>query len=128
MDLQTSDAKILLRCMVAMASADEKLHAEEISVISAVFEKIAGHPLDGQLLHDMFEVSRKERFSIFDDESFAAEFSPELKRLIVKACYLVKIADRAVVESELDMMATIAAGLNISEIELSQLIREVSSG
>ena len=46
----------------------------------------------------------------------------------MKACYLVKIADRAIAESELDVMATIAAGLDISEIELSQLIREVSSG
>jgi uncharacterized tellurite resistance protein B-like protein len=128
MDLQKSDAKILLRCMVAMASADEKLHAEEVGVISAVFEKIAGCPLDEKLLQDMFEVSRKERFSIFDDESVAAQFSPELKRLIVKACYLVKIADRAIAKSELDVMATIAAGLDISEIELSQLIHEVSSG
>jgi uncharacterized tellurite resistance protein B-like protein len=128
MDLQKSDAKILLRCMVAMASADEKLHAEEVGVISAVFEKIAGCPLDEKLLQDMFEISRKERFSIFDDVSVAAQFSPELKRLIVKACYLVKIADRAIAESELDVMATIAAGLDISEIELSQLIHEVSSG
>jgi uncharacterized tellurite resistance protein B-like protein len=128
MDLQKSDAKILLRCMVAMASADEKLHAEEVGVISAVFEKIAGCPLDEKLLQDMFEISRKERFSIFDDVSVAAQFSPELKRLVVKACYLVKIADRAIAESELDVMATIAAGLDISEIELSQLIHEVSSG
>src|SRR5262245_32234319 len=128
MDLQKSDAKILLRCMVAMASADNKLHPEEISVISTVFEKIAGQPLEERLLHDMFEITRKERFSIFNDESFANEFSPELKRLIVKACYLVKIADRAIVESELDVMATIAAGLDISELELSQLIHEVSSG
>ena len=63
MDLQKSDAKILLRCMVAMASADEKLHAEEISVISAVFEKIAGHPLDETLLHDMFEIGRDEQLA-----------------------------------------------------------------
>src|SRR5262245_43640649 len=111
MELQKSDAKILLRCMIAMASADEKLHPEEIGVISAVFEKIAGHPLDEKLLQAMFDVNRKERFSIFEDESFAAGLSPEFKRLIVKACYLVKIADRAIVESELDAMATIAAGL-----------------
>jgi tellurite resistance protein len=128
MDLQKSDAKILLRFMIAMASADGKLHAEEIGVIAAVFEKIAGHPLDERLLQDMFDVNRKEQFSIFDDDSFAAEFSPELKRLIVKACYLVKIADREIAESELDMMATIAARLDISGIELSQMIREVSSG
>jgi uncharacterized tellurite resistance protein B-like protein len=128
MDLQRSDAKILLRFMIAMASADEKLRAEEIGVISAVFEKIAGHPLDEKLLQDMFEVNRKEQFSIFDDESLTAEFSPEFKRLIVKACYLVKIADGEIAESELDMMATIAARLDISGIELSQLIREVSSG
>jgi hypothetical protein len=126
MDLQKSDAKILLRCMLAMASADGRLHREEISVISAVFEKVAGHPLDEELLRNMFEASRKERISIFDDESFGAEFSPQLKRLIVKACYLVTIADRTIAESELDVMATIAARLDISEIELSQLIREVS--
>jgi uncharacterized tellurite resistance protein B-like protein len=128
MDLQKSDAKILLRFMIAMASADGKLHAEEIGVIAAVFEKIAGHPLDKQLLQDMFEANRKEQFSIFDDIPVAAELSPEFKRLIVKACYLVKIADRQIAESELDMMATIAARLNISGSELSQMIREVSSG
>src|SRR5262244_1953729 len=115
MDLQKSDAKILLRCMVAMASADERLRAEEISVISGVFEKLSGHRLDETLIHDMFEIGRDERLSFLDDESFAATCSPELKRLIVKACYLVKIADGEIVESELDVMATIAAGLNISE-------------
>jgi len=127
-DLQKSDAKILLRCMVAMASADEKLHADEVGVISSVFEKLCGHPLDETLLHDMFKISREEQIAFLNDESFAATCSPELKRLIMKACYLVKIADGAIADSELDMMATIAAGLDISETELSQLIREVSSG
>jgi uncharacterized tellurite resistance protein B-like protein len=114
--------------MVAMASADEKLHVDEISVISGVFEKLAGYPLDETLIHEMFEIGRDEPLAFLDDESFAATCSAELKKLIVKACYLVKIADQAIAESELDMMATIAAGLDISETELSQLIREVSSG
>ena len=112
--------------MVAMASADEKLHADETSVISNVFEKLSGMRLDETLINDMFEIGRDEPLAFLDDESFAATCSPELKRLIIKACYLVKIADRAIAESELDMMATIAAGLDISETELSQLIREVS--
>jgi uncharacterized tellurite resistance protein B-like protein len=114
--------------MVAMASADEKLHVDEISVISGVFEKLAGCPLDETLIHEMFEIGRDEPLAFLDDESLAATCSAELKKLIVKACYLVKIADRAIAESELDVMATIAAGLDISETELSQLIREVSSG
>src|SRR5262245_62017818 len=117
MDLQKSDAKILLRFMIAMASADQKLHAEEIGVIATVFEKIAGHPLNEKLLQDIFEANRKEQFSVFDDVPSADEFSSEFKRLIVKACYLVKIADRQIAETELDMMATIAARLNISGIE-----------
>jgi uncharacterized tellurite resistance protein B-like protein len=126
MHLQKADAKILLHCMIAMASADEKLHPEEISVISSVFEKVTGHPLDETHLRDMFEIGRNER--LLDDKSFAAKCSPELKRLIMKACYLVKIADRVIAKSELDMMVTIAAGLDISETELRRMIREVSSG
>jgi uncharacterized tellurite resistance protein B-like protein len=127
MHLQKSDAKILLRCMVAMASADDKLHPEEIEVISAVFEKLTGQPLDEALLHDLFKTEGNNRLSILDDSSFAATYSPELKRLIIKACYLVKIADRAVEQSEFDMMATIAAGVGVSETELSSLIRELTS-
>src|SRR5262249_4706014 len=126
MDLQKSDAKILLRCMVAMASADKKLHANEITVISRVFEKVVGTPPDDAFLREIFEISCDDEFAVFDDESVTGEFSPELKRLIVKSCYLVKIADRAITESELNMLATIAARLNMSETELSQLIREVS--
>jgi len=127
MQLQEADAKILLRCMVAMASADAKLHPNEISVISRVFEKLTGNPVDETLLNDMFEFERNELLSILDDASFTARCSPELKKLIVKACYLVKIADRAIAPNELDTMATIAARLDISESELLQLVREMRS-
>jgi uncharacterized membrane protein YebE (DUF533 family) len=127
MHLQKSDAKILLRCMVAMASADDKLHPEEIKVISAVFEKLTGQRLDEALLHDLLKTEGNNRLSILDDSSFAATYSPALKRLIVRACYLVKIADRVVDQSEFDVMATIAAGIGVSETELSNLIRELNS-
>jgi uncharacterized tellurite resistance protein B-like protein len=114
--------------MVAMASADGKLHPEEIKVISAVFEKLTGQPLDEALLHDLCEnEGNNDRLPILDDGSFAGTYSPELKRLIIKACYLVKIADRVVEQSEFDMMATIAAGVGVSEAELSNLIRELTS-
>lgn len=125
--MQKSHAKILLRCMVAVASADGRLHPEEINVISGVFEKLAGHPLDQTLIREMSEIDRNERLA-FLDEGFVAECPPELKKLIVKACYLVKIADRAIAASELDMVATIAAALDISETELSHLIHEVGPG
>jgi uncharacterized tellurite resistance protein B-like protein len=127
MRLEKSDAKILLRCMVAMALADEKLHAEEITVISAAFEKLTGQPVDGPLLGDLLEIGRNKPLSISDDDSLASTCSLELRRLIVKACYLVTIADRAIVEREIDMMATIAAGLGVSQAEFSHLIRELNS-
>jgi len=127
MQLQKADAKILLRCMIAMASADAKLHPNEISVISGVFEKLTGNSLDETLLQYMFELGRNERFAILNDASFTAKCSPEFKKLIMKACYLVKIADRAIAPNELDMMATIAAHLDISESELLQLVREMRS-
>lgn len=125
MQLQKADVKILLRFMVAMAAADDRLHSAEVSVMSGVFEKITGSPLDETLLRNMFALDRNEQLAILDDESFTAKCSPELKRLILKACYLVKISDRAIAGNELDMMATIAARLNISGSELSELIHEV---
>ena len=125
MQLQKADVKILLRFMVAMAAADDRLHSDEVSVMSGVFEKLTGSPLDETLLRNMFALDRNEQLAILDDESFTAKCSPELKRLILKACYLVKISDRAIAENELDMMATIAARLNISGSELSELIHEV---
>jgi tellurite resistance protein len=123
--MQKSHAKILLRCMVAVASADGRLRPEEINVISGVFEKLAGHPFDQTLIRELYELNRKEQLDILD-EGFVEECPPEVRKLIVKACYLVKIADREVTASEIDMLATIAAALDISEPELSQLIREVS--
>ena len=125
--MEKSHAKLLLRCMVAVASADGRLHPEEITVISDVFQKVSGHPLDQTLIRGLYEIYREEPLAI-REQDFVEECSPELKKLIVKACYLVKIADRKVVPSEVDALATIAAALNISEPELSQLIREMSPG
>jgi len=123
--MRESHAKILLRCMVVMASADDCLQPEEVSVISEVFEKLTGHPLDQVALGDILKADHEERLSILNN-ALAAGCTPELKKLIAKACYLVTIADRKIAASEVDMLATIAAALDISETELSQLIREVS--
>ena len=125
--MEKTHAELLLRCMVAVASADGRLHPEEINVISDVFEKLFGHSLDQTLIRGLYEIYRKEPLAILD-QGFVEECSPELKRLIVKACYLIKIADRKVAPSEVDVLATIAAALDISEPELSQLIREMSPG
>jgi uncharacterized tellurite resistance protein B-like protein len=127
MRLKESEARILLLCMIAMASADNKLHANETRVISSVFEKLIGTPLDEAFLREIFELSRYNRVAVLDEGSLTG-FSPQLKRLIVKSCYLVKIADRTITESELDMLATIAARLGMSETELSSAIREATSG
>jgi tellurite resistance protein len=125
--MEKNHARLLVRCMVAVASADGRLHPEEINVISEVFAKLTGHLLDQTLIRELYEIYRKEPLAIID-QGFVEECSPELKKLIVKACYLIKIADREVAPSEVDVLATIAAALDISEPELSRLIREVTPG
>jgi tellurite resistance protein len=123
--MNKADAKLLLRCMVAAASADGRLHPDEINVISGVFEKLVGRPLDQTLIRELAESNYEEPVAIVD-EAFVEECSPELKRLIVKACCLINIADRQVAPSEVDVLATIAAALDISEPELAELVREVT--
>jgi tellurite resistance protein len=125
--MEKTHARLLLRCMVAVASADGRLHPEEINVISDVFAKLAGCPLDQSLIRELYEIYRKEPLAVLD-QGIVEECSPELKRLIVKACYLIKIADRKVAPSEVDVLAAIAAALDITEPELSQFIREMGPG
>jgi uncharacterized tellurite resistance protein B-like protein len=122
-----SDMKTLLRCMIAMALADGKLREQEVEVIVTVYQKLIGQPIDRTLVKELFErIPRDEQAHLFDNAAAFETLDMETKRLIVKACYLVKVSDREVAEAELETLASIAAALHLSEDQFVRIVREVS--
>lgn len=122
------DLKALLRCMIVMALADGKLREQEIDVVVAVYQKLVGQPIERSIVRELFEqLPRGEPSQILANTAALESLDTRTKRLIVKACYLVKVSDCEVAEVELATLATIAAALNFSEDQLVEVLREVSS-
>jgi uncharacterized tellurite resistance protein B-like protein len=122
-----SDMKTLLRCMILMASADDKLHEQEVEVIATVYQELMGQPIDRTLVKELFEgLPRAGQAQLFDNAAAFETLDIEMKRLIVKACYLVTVSDREVAEAELETLASIAAALHLSEDQFVRIVREMS--
>ncbi len=125
----SSGMKTLVRCMIVIASADDKLHEREIEVISTVYQNLMGQPIDRTLVKELFEQMRRDAQAwLFDDAAAFETLDMETKKLIVKACYMVKVSDREVTEEELETLAAIAAALHLSEDQFVEIVREVSPG
>ena len=123
-----SDMKMLLRCMILMATADDKLREQEVEVIATVYQKLMGQPIDRSLVEELFErMRRDEQAWLFDDSAAFETLDIDTKRLILKACYMVKVSDHDVTEEELETLAAIAAALQLSEDQFVGIVREVSS-
>jgi uncharacterized tellurite resistance protein B-like protein len=122
-----SDMKTLLRCMILMASADDKLHEQEVEVIATVYQELMGQPIDRTLVKELFEgLPRAGQAQLFDNAAAFETLDIEMKRLIVKACYMVKVSDREVTQEELETLAAIAAALYLSEDQFVRIVREMS--
>ena len=97
--------------MIAMAASDARLNAREVGLIQKLFQARTGRPVDisGIVLAVQAYATKGD---VLAELAVAAEsIRQETKEEIIRASYLMLVADEYVAEPELQKLKDIAAAL-----------------
>jgi tellurite resistance protein len=120
-----TEADWILRAMIAVAGADGRLNAREVSLIQEVYQDQTGRSVDvsGVVLAVEAYVPKRD---VLTELSIAAEsMTRDTKEKILRAAYLTLLADKRITGKERKRLKDIAAALEISEIDLDALVEKV---
>jgi tellurite resistance protein len=115
----------MLKAMVTVAQSDGTLDARETGLIQQIYKDQSGRPLSAEEITEAAAACAKT-------DIFAA-FSPAAKVLgvhekeeIVRAAYLVLLADERIAGEERKKLKDIAAALQVSEIHFGAILEDLA--
>jgi len=118
-------ADLILKAMIAVATADGGLDDTELSLIQQVYQDHAGKPISAEEIARAAEAAPRD--SLLAELSAA---SPALDRAtkeeIVRTAYLTLMADDRVAGEERKKLKDIAAALSIPEIHFGAILEDVA--
>ena len=122
---QTPEADYILKAMVAVAASDGRLDAREIGLIQQIYKDRSGRALTAD------EVARAADANAKGD--VIAEFGAASKLLdegakeeIVRAAYLVLLADDRIAGEERKKLKDISLALGIPEIHFGAILEDLA--
>jgi tellurite resistance protein len=120
-----NEADWILKAMIVVASSDGGLDEREISLIQQVYQDQSGRALSAE------EISR-EAASVAKNDAIA-QFAAAAKVLdrnakeeIIRAAYLVLLADERIAGEERKKLKDIAAALQIPEIHFGAILEDLA--
>jgi tellurite resistance protein len=122
---QAPDADYILKAMVAVAASDGRLDSSEVGLIQQIYKDQSGRELTAD------EVARAAEANARGD--VIAEFGAASKLLdehakeeIVRAAYLVLLADDRIAGEERKKLKDIAVALGIPEIHFGAILEDLA--
>ena len=122
--MQATEVDWILKAMVAVAAADGRLNAREVRLIQKVYQKQTGHPVDVGGVAMAAETYATKRDVLVELSAVAGGMSQETKEEIIRAAYLVLLADNRIAGEERKMLQDIAAALQVSKSHFDAIVRE----
>ena len=117
-----TDTDWIIKAMIAVAAADGRLNAREVGLIQDLLQAQTGRFVDASGIVLAVQAYATKRDLLRDLSVAEGSMSPETKEEIVRAAYLMLVADEYVAEPELKKLKDIAAALGISETHLEAII------
>jgi tellurite resistance protein len=121
-----SDADWILKAMVAIAAADGRLDAREVRLIQQVYQERTGRPVDAGGVARAAEAYASKRDVLAELSAAAGGMSRETKEEIIRAAYLVLLADDRIAGEERKKLKDIAAALKVSEIHFGAILEDLA--
>jgi tellurite resistance protein len=121
-----SEADWILKAMVAVAAADGRLDAREVGLIQKVYQDQTGRPVDVSGVAGAAEAYATKRDVLVELSAAAGGMSPETKEEIIRAAYLVLLADDRIAGEERKKLKDIAAALQIPEIHFGAILEDLA--
>lgn len=123
-----SDADWILKAMVAIAAADGRLDAREVRLIQQVYQERTGRPVDAGGVARAAEAYASKRDVLAELSAAAGGMSRETKEEIIRAAYLVLLADDRIAGEERKKLKDIAAALQVPEIHFGAILEDLAIG
>ena len=121
-----SDQSWILRALVAMAGADGRLDSREVSLIQQIYQDLSGESLTASDIAEAAE-SYAQRSNFLGDLSAAAGgLDMDTKEEIIRAAYLVLLADDQIAGEERKKLQDIAAALKVPEIHVGAILENLA--
>jgi tellurite resistance protein len=121
-----SEADWILKAMVAVAAADGRLDSREVGLIQKVYQDQTGRPVDVSGVAGAAEAYATKRDVLAELSAAAGGMSPETKEEIIRAAYLVLLADDRIAGEERKKLKDIAAALQIPEIHFGAILEDLA--
>lgn len=122
----TNNCDVILKAMVAMASADGHLDTREVGLIQDIFKDCTGKVLTADAVARAAQQNEEE--DILDGlATLAPSLDLTAKDEILCAAYRVLLADDRVAGEERKELHDMARALHVSEIHLSALLEELAA-
>ena len=117
------EADWILKVMAAMAAADHRLDAREVTLIQRVYEELTGEPLDISGVVSAVQVSARK--DVLEELSqVAGSLSTEAKAAILRGAYETILANSYVSQAERDTLDGIAAALQLSGDDMDAVLAQ----
>jgi len=120
------DADFILKAMVAVAAADGRLDAREVGLIQKVYQDQTGRPVDVSGVARAAEAYATKRDVLAELSAAAGGMSRETKEEIIRAAYLVLLADDRIAGEERKKLKDIAAALKVPEIHFGAILEDLA--
>jgi uncharacterized tellurite resistance protein B-like protein len=120
-----TEADWIIKAMAAVAAADGRLNAREVALIQAGFESLMGRSVEVSGVFLAVQAYATRRDVLAELSAVAGSMSQETKAKIIRAAYLMLLADTRAAEEELEAVKGIVAALQISESQFQAIVEEV---
>ena len=113
----------MLRAMISMAAADGQVDDVESATVSAIFEKVAGESVEDEGIAAVAaDIKRGDRTLTKALEAAAGDLDTFAKDGIVRAAYLVLVADGKVAGPERTRLHNIGRALDMAEDDIDAIL------
>jgi tellurite resistance protein len=123
---KATEADWILKAMVAVAAADGRLDAREVGLIQQVYEDQTGQPVDAGGVARAAEAYATRRDVLGELSAAAGGMSMETKEEIIRAAYLVLLADDRIAGEERKKLQDIATALKVPEIHFGAILEDLA--
>jgi tellurite resistance protein len=120
-----ADADWILKAMVAVAAADGRLDAEEIGLIQQVYKDQSGRMLSADEVAKAVEANAKGEV-LAELAAAGKVLDKRTKEEMIRAAYLVLLADDRIAGEERKKLKDIAAALQVSEIHFGAILEDLA--
>ena len=116
----------ILRSMVAMASSDGRLDSREVSLIQRVYLDQSGRSLTAEEVAQAGQENAKSGNMLEQLAAIAPALDLDTKEEIIRASYLVLLADDRIAGEERKRLQDIAVALQVPEIHFGAILEDLA--